>query len=349
MTYERPTPTGVKPLERDSAVQQHLLLLKKYLDDPEITEIAINKPGFVFFEKNSSWSMEPQKDITVDRIQSLGQSAATFTGQNWNRNQPLCSAALPKGERIQLVHSPAVEDGTVSLTLRKPAGQTRNLDDFEDGGLFKDVRLAKNEVSGAELELCNLLERKQYKQFFKLAVQSRMNIVVSGATGSGKTTFMKGLVQEIPRSERLITIEDARELFLPHENTVHLLYSKGGQSSSNVTSQSLLESCMRMKPDRILLAELRGDETLDYILAAASGHPGSITSCHAGSPALAFERLGLMIQKSSGGAALKFETIQRLLKLTIDIVVQFQLHNGKRFISEIYFNPQEKIKVTNGG
>lgn len=348
MISDRVIPTGGNSLARDTAVQQQLLIFKKYLDDPEITEIAVNKPGYVFFEKNSSWTMELNKDITVDRILFLGQAAATFTTQTWNKNQPLLSAALPRGERLQLAQAPAVEEGTVSLTLRKPASQTRNLDDFEKGGLFNEVRLAKNEVTGNELELCNLLETKSYKEFFKLAVQSRMNIVVSGATGSGKTTFMKGLVLEIPLNERLITIEDARELFLPHQNTVHLLYSKGGQSSSNVTSQSLLESCMRMKPDRILLAELRGDETLDYILAAASGHPGSITSCHAGSPALAFERLGLMIQKSSGGAALKFETIQRLLKLTIDIVVQFQNHNGKRFISEIYFNPQEKVKVTNG-
>ena len=179
-----------------------------------------------------------------------------------------------------------------------------------------------------------------------MAVHSRLNIVVAGATGSGKTTFMKGLVQEIPRHERLITIEDVRELFLPHENTVHLLYSKGGQSAANVAPKDLLESCLRMKPDRILLAEVRGDECLYYIRNAASGHPGSMTSCHAGSPALAFEQMAIMIQDSKGGANLTFDVIKRLLVLTIDVVIQFQNVSGKRFISEIYYEPEKKLKAT---
>ena len=179
----------------------------------------------------------------------------------------------------------------------------------------------------------------------RLAVRSRMNIVVAGATGSGKTTFMKGLVHEIPKGERIITIEDVRELFLPHENCVHLLYSKGSQGISNVKPKELLESCLRMKPDRILLAELRGDECLYFVRNAASGHPGSITSCHAGSPALAFEQLAIMIQDSPGGANLTFDVIKRLLVLTIDIVVQFQNHLGERFISEIYFDPMKKLEA----
>jgi type IV secretion system protein VirB11 len=136
-----------------------------------------------------------------------------------------------------------------------------------------------------------------------------------------------------------------RELFLPHKNAVHLLYSKGGQGKANVKPKDLLESCLRMKPDRILLAELRGDECLYYVRNAASGHPGSITSCHAGSPALAFEQLAIMIQDSPGGANLTFDVIKRLLVLTIDIVVQFQNHQGERFISEIYFNPLKKLEA----
>jgi type IV secretion system protein VirB11 len=171
---------------------------------------------------------------------------------------------------------------------------------------------------------------------------------VSGATGSGKTTFMKGLVQEIASTERIITIEDVRELFVPQENAVHLLYSKGGQNQANVKAKDLLEACLRMKPDRILLAELRGDECLYFVRNAASGHPGSITSCHAGTTALAFEQLALMIQDSPGGANLDFLMIKRLLTLTIDVVVQFQNHGGKRFISEIYFDPKAKRRTMHG-
>lgn len=109
-------------------------------------------------------------------------------------------------------------------------------------------------------------------------------IVVSGKTGSGKTTFMKGLVEEVPLHERLITIQDTAELTIPHHpNVVHLFYSKDAQGTARVTAKSLLEACLRMKPDRIFLAELRGEECFSFIRLAASGHPGSITSVHAGS------------------------------------------------------------------
>lgn len=248
-----------------------------------------------------------------------------------------------------MVMAPAVEEGTVSLTIRKPSEVVRRIGDFAADGLFEDVLPPSREVSDDELELLDLLAARKYEEFFKLAVVYRMNIVVSGATGSGKTTFMKGLVHEIPAQQRLITIEDVRELFVPQENAVHLLYSKGAQGQSSVSAKDLLESCLRMKPDRILLAELRGDECLYFVRNAASGHPGSITSCHAGSTALAFEQMALMIQDSPGGANLDFELIKRLLTLTIDIVVQFQNHGGKRRISEIYFDPKGKRKLSHGG
>jgi type IV secretion system protein VirB11 len=271
---------------------------------------------------------------------------ATFSNQRWDDRGPLLSASLPDGSRIQLVRPPAVESGRTSFTLRKPARVNRSLDDFSASGLFKKIRPMQNALMAHEIQLQELLCGGNYEQFLRLAVHSRLNIVVSGATGSGKTTFMKGLVQEIPQSERLITIEDVRELFVPQPNAVHLLYSKGAQSIAEVRPKDLLESCLRMKPDRILLAEVRGDECLYYVRNAASGHPGSMTSCHAGTPALAFEQMAIMIQDSPGGANLTFDVIKRLLTLTIDVVIQFQNVAGERFISEIYYEPQKKLTAT---
>src|SRR3546814_3162040 len=109
---------------------------------------------------------------------------------------------------------------------------------------------------------------------------------------------MKSLVNHIADEERLVTIEDARELFITQPNVVHLLYSKGGQSASNVTAKSCMEACLRMKPDRIILAELRGDESYYFIRNCASGHPGSITSCHSGSTAQTWDQLALMVKAS---------------------------------------------------
>ena len=118
---------------------------------------------------------------------------------------------------------------------------------------------------------------------------------MSGATGSGKTTFAKALIRHIPASERLITIEDARELTVPHRNAVHLLYAKDGQGLAQVGARELLESALRMRPDRILLQELRDASAFFYLRNVNTGHPGSITTVHADSAALAFEQLTLLV------------------------------------------------------
>ncbi|MDM0036763.1 P-type DNA transfer ATPase VirB11 [Variovorax sp. J22P271] len=332
-------------LERDTSVQNFLAPYRDLIENDEVTEIAVNDNGRVWFESNSTWSSRPSDHVAEASVINLGTAVATFSKQKWDRTVPLLSASLPDGSRIQLVRSPAVEDGRTSFTLRRPAKISRSLDDFSRAGLFKQVREMQGKLLPHEAQLKDLLSAKNYEGFLRLAVESRMNIVVSGATGSGKTTFMKSLVREIPLTERLITIEDVRELFLPHKNAVHLLYSKGGQSSANVRPKDLLESCLRMKPDRILLAEVRGDECLYYVRNAASGHPGSMTSCHAGTPALAFEQMAIMIQDSPGGANLTFDVIKRLLTLTIDVVIQFQNVGGERFISEIYYAPEKKLQA----
>jgi type IV secretion system protein VirB11 len=333
----------MEALERDSSVQMFLHPFAELLNDEEVTEIAVNGPGIVWFEKKSRWDSVGIPKVDTQAIKALGVAVATYSNQNWSSKDPLLSASLPDGSRIQLVMPPAVEEDRLSFTLRKPSRVIRTLGDYGTEGLFKKIRPMASELTEAEQQLKKLLAAGDYEQFLKQAVAARMNIVVSGATGSGKTTFMKSLVREIPSGERLITIEDTRELFVPQKNAVHLLYSKGGQSSARVEPKDLLQCCLRMKPDRILLAELRGDECLYYVRNAASGHPGSITSCHAGSPALAFEQLAIMIQDSPGGANLTFDVIKRLLVLTIDIVVQFQNHLGDRFISEIYFDPEKKL------
>lgn len=334
---------AIAALQRDASVQIFLEPFREWLDDPEVTEIAVNNANLVWTEKNSRWASHECAGATVKVLKALGTAVATFSNQKWDATTPILSASMPDGSRIQLIMPPAVEENRYSFTLRKPSTVTRRIEDFAASGLFNKVRAMQSSLTDNEQELLRLLEGKEYEAFLRLAVRARMNIVVAGATGSGKTTFMKGLVHEIPKEERIITIEDVRELFLPHENCVHLLYSKGNQGKSNVRPKDLLESCLRMKPDRILLAELRGDECLYYVRNAASGHPGSITSCHAGSPALVFEQLAIMIQDSPGGANLTFDVIKRLLVLTIDVVIQFQNHLGERYISEIYFDPKKKL------
>ena len=184
----------------------------------------------------------------------------------------------------------------------------------------------------------------------RLAVVSRKNIVVSGPTGSGKTTWTKALIREIPGDERLITIEDARELILDsHPNHVRLFYSKDDQGLSRVTPKQLLEACLRMKPDRILLAELRSEGAFDYLRNVNSGHPGSITSVHAASAELAFEQLMLLVKQSSAGRELPRADIKALLYLLVDIVIQFGLERHERYVKEIWYDPERKRRFAAGG
>jgi type IV secretion system protein VirB11 len=182
-----------------------------------------------------------------------------------------------------------------------------------------------------------------YPGFMQLAVVSKKNILVSGPTGSGKTTWTKALIREIPSHERLVTIEDARELVLDrHPNHVRLFYSKDDQGVARVTSKQLLESCLRMKPDRILLAELRAEEAFDYLRSVNSGHPGSITSVHAASAELAFEQLVLLVKQNQGGRDLARADIKSLLYLLVDVIVQFGVECHERFIKEIWYEPARK-------
>lgn len=177
-------------------------------------------------------------------------------------------------------------------------------------------------------------------QFLAQAVRQGLNVVIAGETGSGKTTFMKTLMQEIPTTERLITIEDVPELMygLPHHhNTVNLLYPSEGGDTATVTASSLMRSCLRMKPDRILLAELRGPETYDFLNVCLSGHGGTITSCHAGSVEGVFEYLALKVLQSPVGRQLPYEVIKRLLAQVLEVVVCVKRRGTKRVISELYF------------
>jgi type IV secretion system protein VirB11 len=258
------------------------------------------------------------------------------TGQRITDAEPVVSLTFPTGQRAQFVIPPACEAGTVSITIRLPSRHVRRLEDYEADGFFSSIRMDGG--GGDEVhELLALRAAGNHAGFFRRAVQLRRNIVVSGATGSGKTTFMKALVEHIPADERLVTIEDARELFISQPNAVHLLYSKGGQGTAKVTAKSCMEACLRMKPDRIILAELRGDEAFYFIRNCASGHPGSITSCHAGSTAQTWDQLALMVKASAEGAGLEFTTIRRLLAMTIDIVVHIGSAGGRRQITGIEF------------
>lgn len=331
----------------DTAVLDHYLTpLRPLLEPEDVTELVVNRPGEVGVERSGRWVWHDAPKLSEPWLRTLAVAAAAYTRQDVGADRPICSTVLPGEERCQIVLPPVAPEGTVSLTIRKPSRRRLTLEDFQTGGLFDQTAVARDgEVDATDAELTRLRDQGDWPAFFRLAVEARRNILVSGATGSGKTTFAKGLVELIPTDERLLTIEDTRELVAPHRNIVHMIYSKDGQGLAPVGPKALLESALRMRPDRILLQELRDGSAFFFLRNVNSGHPGSITTVHADSAALAFEQLTLLVRESEGGRDLPRDDIRALLHLLIDVVVQMKKIDGRFRMTEVWHEPLRKRRA----
>ena len=337
-----------------STLSIHLEPLARFLEDSSVTEICINEPFKVFVENRTGWKMHRVEAINFDWCMDAAKLIANWANQSITEESPMLSAQLPKGERVQIVLPPTVPVGTVSLTIRRPSTSVMTLDEIIATGAFlntrceQSLRLGSDERKALEAELPDqdkkLLEffrAKDWKEFLTMSVLRKKNIISSGQSGSGKTTLGNALVAIIPLTERIITVEDVREMRPPHENMVSMVYSKDNKGLAKVTPKQIFEGNLRQRPDRVLPAELRGDEAFFFIQNVInSGHPGTITTVHANRAKLAFMRLSFMIKASQEGAGISREDILETLYALIDVIVQMErLPTGERVVSEIYFDP----------
>jgi type IV secretion system protein VirB11 len=333
------------------SLREFIRPLEEFLASPDVTELCINRPGEVFVETRKGWTRHECPTFSYGWANAFATTTAASNTRWVDGQKTLLSAELPGGERIFIVYPPSCESGTIAITIRKPSPVALTHADLVKGGIYQRVKKSIVELDSFEEELVRLHKEGDYEAFMRLAVISRRNIIASGATGSGKTTFANAIIEFIDGNDRIITIEDTRELRLPnHGNHVHLLYESDGSKECDVTPDQLLRATLRMRPDRILLSEIRGPEALDFIVSVNSGHPGTITSIHAETALGVIDKIAVLIE--AGGVKFTRETLERLLWSSVDVIVQFNTVQGpngtERGISEIYYDPMKKRRLLMG-
>lgn len=312
--------------------------LNQFLADRNVIEVAINRPGQVYVERLGTDNMEHYKvpELTGAEIVNIGERVAATTNQFISTASPLLSATLPSGERIQVILPPAAPDGG-AISIRKQIVNHLCLEDYRDSGALKGVGISLGGMSQTDRLLVRYLRCADVYGFIRSAIGNRVSILISGGTSTGKTTFLNACLKSVDRCERIITLEDTRELFPPQANAVHLLASRGDQGTAGVTIQSLLEASLRMRPDRLLVGEVRGSEAFAFLRAINTGHPGSMSTVHADTPLGAYEQLAMMVMQSGLSAAYPKSELISYIQSVIPIVIQLRRAGGRRGVSEIFF------------
>lgn len=321
------------------ALNTYLDPLKIILDDVTVNELIINRPGEIWVERKGVFSKEERPDLTLAHLRTLAELVAQSTNQFINEEHPLLAATLPAGYRVQCVIAPACPKDNIVIAIRRQTMANMTLDDYNKAGAFDHLK-ASASTSPVHNQLREHYKAGDYFSFLKCAIKNKITFIISGGTSTGKTTFLNACLKEIPANERLVTIEDAREVFPPHTNAAHLIYSKGDQGLAKVNAQQLLEASLRLRPDRIILGELRGAEAYTFLRAINTGHEGSISSIHADTPALAYDQIALMVMQA--GLGLDRAEIVKYVRGIIPIVVQLRrASDGRRYISEIHYDRLE--------
>lgn len=312
-------------------LNSYLAPFEAWLAADDVTEILVNQPQEVWVERMGADEMERHDAPAIDAqlLERLAQQVARISHQGINRESPLLAAILPGGARIQIVLPPATR-GSVAIAIRKHV-----LHDMTVDGYLAQCHTGSLNQAKSGLSLSALLDKGDVSTFLKKAVAARKTILLSGGTSSGKTTLLNALLKEIPSNERVIAIEDTPEIKLGRNNAIGLVAVSGDQGEARVTIEELMRASLRMRPDRLIVGELRGAETVTFLRAINTGHPGSISTIHASTTEGAFEQLALMCMQADLGLG-RNETIDYARSM-IDIIVQLDRKNGHRSIADIQF------------
>ncbi|MCW3848255.1 P-type DNA transfer ATPase VirB11 [Sphingomonas sp. LB-2] len=315
-------------------LRSYLAPLNDMLARPDVTDIYVNRPGELWIETLGG-AIERHEAPGLDEatMARLARQIAALSHQGISREHPLLSATLPDGARVQMIAPPATRSG-MALAIRKHVTSDLTLDDYVSAGAFEGTkRRNAPEESQIDKALAALLDDGDIAGMLSAAVRARKNILVSGGTSTGKTTFLNALIREIPQEERLIFIEDTPEIHLHHANALGLLAARSELGEAKVDMNDLLAASLRMRPDRIILGELRGPEAYAFLRAINTGHPGSMTSVHADSAERAIEQIVLLVLQA--GTQLGRDDVRHYVRSTVDVFVQLTRTGGRRRVAEV--------------
>jgi type IV secretion system protein VirB11 len=315
-----------------SYAEANLSPLRDLLVSDDVNEVVINPDGRIWVERAGAAHMTPiDAELPQASIRTLGSNLAGETGARLGETQPVVSGRVVVfGEtmRVQIVVPPAIEAG-VSLSIRKYVSRVLDVEElrFLDDRPI-DVDEARRERLAA---IAALAERGDLAALLRRAVDARLNVLISGGTSSGKTTLARAMLGLVDPAERIVTIEDAIELHPPHANHVALVADR--RPGSPRSPAELLVGALRMRPDRLILGEVRGEEALGFLEAINTGHPGSISTIHADSPALALDRLALMVMRT--GLRMTRRDVVDYAAQTIDLIIQVGKRDGRRGVLQV--------------
>jgi type IV secretion system protein VirB11 len=315
------------PVARSVYLDAYLAPFREWLDRDSVTEIIVNRPGELWVEDAAHPGMQRIELPAIDDrlVQRLAEQVARISHQGINREHPLLGATLPgengqSAARIQFCGPPATR-AHWTMAIRRHRRLDLPLDAYDSGPLSPAHTPDLPDPDAQPIA------------FLRAAIAARKTILISGGTSTGKTTFLNAMLGEIGAEERVILVEDTPELRIPGRNGVGLVAVKGELGEAKVTANELLQAALRLRPDRIVLGELRGAESVSFLRAINTGHPGSFSTVHANSPAGALEQLALMVMQTGIGLTRR-DTIAYAASV-IDVIVQLGRSHGKRGITAI--------------
>lgn len=307
-------------------LRSYLRPFARWLDQADVTEVLVNRPGEVWVEAAGQPRIQrfDAPEVTDELMGRLAVQIARAGHQAVNRQSPLLAASLPGGERVQMVGPPAARHW--AMAIRRHLTTDLALDAYDRGPLSAPDAQADTANDAAEA-------RRDPVGFLKRAVAARKTVLVSGGTSSGKTTFLNSLLKIVPAHERIVLVEDTPEIAVRHPNALPLTAVKGEQGEARVSVDDLLQAALRLRPDRIIVGEIRGGEAVTFLRAINTGHPGSFTTVHANTPEGALEQIALMVMQ--GGMALPRAEILSYVRSVADVVVQLGRVGGERRIVDL--------------